>query len=68
MASRALKQSSVKRVQYLMREERLNTADRAMKRDVHIPVHVYIARKGRPGLCVCLRERERERERESVYV
>jgi hypothetical protein len=49
VASRALKQSSVKRVQYLMREERLNTADSAMNREVHIPVQVYIARKGRPG-------------------
>jgi hypothetical protein len=27
----------------------LNTADSAMNRDVHIPVQVYIARKGRPG-------------------
>ena len=43
-----MKQSSVKRVQYLIKEDRLNTAESAMKREVHIPVQLYIARNGRP--------------------
>ena len=31
-----------------MYEERLKTADSAMKREVHMPVQLYIARKGKP--------------------
>lgn len=62
MASSALKQSSVKRVQYFMREERLNTADSAISSEVHMPVQLYIARNGRPM------ERKRERVRTVQYM
>ena len=35
-----------------MYEERLKTADSAMKREVHMPVQLYIARKGKPRMMV----------------